>query len=70
MVMIKKKKAKAFVDIKNRVGPIPISLAISVISFSPHIGRCPSSSQILNFSYFGLLLPSCGIVLVGCMLSI
>jgi hypothetical protein len=47
----KKKQESAFVDIKNREGPIPIYLASSVVFPALHFesGRPPRGSQNPNF---------------------
>jgi len=50
MAMNKKNAARAFVDMRNNVGPIPIYLARSVVSPALHFerGSPPSGSQSPN----------------------
>jgi len=69
IVIKRKNHAIALVDIKKRVGPIPISCDISVTSFSKYlpsgIGRKPRVSQMLKgFSIGSSLLPV--VTLLGC----
>lgn len=53
MVRQKKNQAIAFVDNKNRVGPMPISTAKSVILSRQHLTtfKVPTSSKTLKDSW-------------------
>ena len=53
MVRKKKNQAMALVESKNRVGPMPISMASGEILSLQHLWnfKVPTSSQTLNVSY-------------------